>query len=247
MATNTAPAFGIATTGGGKCLTKQDSLAPVALQKGLYNKPGENNCFLNSAIQVLWHVAVFRRSLRKFKGHYCNGPQCICCATTALFKEFQYSKESALPPDQLRIAMAICFESQNKFQLGLMDDAAECFEKILERLHCNLTGDLDPDTCDRPHCITHQKFAMNILEHTWCRCGETSEPFSYTELVHYVSAAAVIAESEKNKKMPFAQLLKQAASLDDQRQCPNYRNCKQVLSLRKTLMNSPDVGEYVYL
>lgn len=26
---------------------------PIEDAKGLYNKPGENNCFLNSAIQVL--------------------------------------------------------------------------------------------------------------------------------------------------------------------------------------------------
>ncbi|CAI8025168.1 Inactive ubiquitin carboxyl-terminal hydrolase 54, partial [Geodia barretti] len=48
--------------------------------KGLLNPTGHNNCFLNSCVQVLWHVDVFRRSFRQFKGHTCVGESCIFCA-----------------------------------------------------------------------------------------------------------------------------------------------------------------------
>ncbi|XP_069834546.1 inactive ubiquitin carboxyl-terminal hydrolase 53 isoform X2 [Dendropsophus ebraccatus] len=53
------------------------SLAPT---KGLYNEPGQNSCFLNSAVQVLWQLDIFRRSLRGLTGHVCLGEACIFCA-----------------------------------------------------------------------------------------------------------------------------------------------------------------------
>lgn len=48
-----------------------------------------------------------------------------------LFAQFQYSQESALPPDALRRALAETFCDQRRFQLGFMDDAAECFVSII--------------------------------------------------------------------------------------------------------------------
>ena len=44
-----------------------------------------------------------------------------------LFSQLQFSHESALPPDALRRALAESFFDQQRFQLGFMDDAAECF------------------------------------------------------------------------------------------------------------------------
>lgn len=54
-----------------------------------------------------------------------------------LFAQFQYSQESALPPDALRRALAETFFDQRRFQLGFMDDAAECFVSLRFSL-CNL-------------------------------------------------------------------------------------------------------------
>lgn len=44
-----------------------------------------------------------------------------------LFTQFQYSDRSTLPPNALRKALACSFQDQHRFQLGHMDDAAECF------------------------------------------------------------------------------------------------------------------------
>lgn len=44
-----------------------------------------------------------------------------------LFAQLQFSHETALPPDALRRALAESFFDQQRFQLGFMDDAAECF------------------------------------------------------------------------------------------------------------------------
>jgi hypothetical protein len=48
-----------------------------------------------------------------------------------LFSQLQFSQESALPPDALRRALAESFFDQQRFQLGFMDDAAECFVSTL--------------------------------------------------------------------------------------------------------------------
>lgn len=47
-----------------------------------------------------------------------------------MFTQFQYSDKAVLPPDSLRQAMAETFANQQRFQMGLMDDAAECFVSI---------------------------------------------------------------------------------------------------------------------
>lgn len=52
----------------------------IAPSKGLSNEPGQNSCFLNSALQVLWHLDIFRRSFRQLTSHKCMGDSCIFCA-----------------------------------------------------------------------------------------------------------------------------------------------------------------------
>ena len=93
-------------------LLKPKSHMSFSNAKGLLNGPGENNCFLNSAVQVLWHLDVFRRSFRELSGHACMGNCCIFCAVKVIFTQFQYSEKSALPPNALRKAMAETFYDQ---------------------------------------------------------------------------------------------------------------------------------------
>lgn len=45
----------------------------------------------------------------------------------SIFVQFQYSTEKVLPSDALRTALAKTFQDEQRFQLGIMDDAAECF------------------------------------------------------------------------------------------------------------------------
>jgi len=44
-----------------------------------------------------------------------------------VFTQFQYSDQRSVPPDAIRKAMALTFDAEDRFQLGLMEDAAECF------------------------------------------------------------------------------------------------------------------------
>lgn len=50
-----------------------------------------------------------------------------CFVCQSIFSQFQQSRERVLPSDSLRNALAETFKDEQRFQLGLMDDAAECF------------------------------------------------------------------------------------------------------------------------
>ncbi|KAM5255852.1 ubiquitin carboxyl-terminal hydrolase 53 [Ctenodactylus gundi] len=220
------------------------SLAPT---KGLLNEPGQNSCFLNSAVQVLWQLDIFRRSLRVLTGHVCQGDACIFCALKTIFAQFQHSREKALPSDNIRHALAESFKDEQRFQLGLMDDAAECFENILERIHFHIVPSGDADMCTSKSCISHQKFAMTLYEQCVCRsCGASSDPLPFTEFVRYISTTALCAEMERMterheriKPELFAELLQAANTTDDYRKCPS--NCGQKIKIRRVLMNCPEI------
>lgn len=212
------------------------SLAPT---KGLLNEPGQNSCFLNSAVQVLWQLDIFRRSLRQLPGHFCLGESCIFCALKGIFSQFQHSRERALPSDNLRVALAETFKDEHRFQLGFMDDAAECFEIILERIHMHIVPE-EENACTSKSCITHQKFAMSIYEQVVCHsCGATSDPLPFTELVHYVSTTALCQQLHRRHMESFGELLQAASTMGDYRNCPN--SCGQKIKIRRVLMNCPEI------
>ncbi|KAF4070109.1 hypothetical protein AMELA_G00298460 [Ameiurus melas] len=196
---------GVAGPGLGKSY-QPGSMLSLALTKGLLNEPGQNSCFLNSAVQVLWQLDIFRRSLRQLSAHFCLGDACIFCALKSIFSQFQQSRE----------------------RLGLMDDAAECFENILERIHLHLVCE-SGEICTSRSCITHQKFAMTLYEQFVCRsCGASLDPLPFTELVHYVSTTALcqqveraLEKTDRLRSDMFSELLQAANTMGDLRNCPS--------------------------
>ncbi|XP_046364983.2 uncharacterized protein LOC124141125 isoform X2 [Haliotis rufescens] len=214
--------------------------------KGLRNAPGENNCFLNSAVQVFWHLDVFRRSYRCLTGHVCMGNSCIFCALKVIFTQLQYSDQTSLHPDALRKALAETFANQQRFQLGHMDDAAECFENILRRIHLHIANDHSEDDCTAPHCLPHQKFSMSVCDQIVCPCGASSKPHNFQEMVHYVTANNLVSQARLMQKSGdvlhpdrFGLLLRSAVAMGDIRACPG--NCGKSVQIRRTLRSCPDV------
>lgn len=65
------------------------------MEKGLENKTGENNCFLNVVIQSLWHLKRFRSKFFEWTEHSCcdkekqkekdNEITCVHCALTVIY------------------------------------------------------------------------------------------------------------------------------------------------------------------
>ncbi|XP_051936202.1 inactive ubiquitin carboxyl-terminal hydrolase 54-like isoform X2 [Hippocampus zosterae] len=222
------------------------TVTSIAPSKGLSNEPGQNSCFLNSALQVLWHLDIFRRSFRQLTSHKCMEDSCIFCALKNIFAQFQYSSETVLPSDALRSALAKTFQGERRFQLGIMDDAAECFENILTRIHFHIADESKEDICTAGRCIPHQKFAMMLLEQCVCSsCGASSDPLPFVQMVHYISSTSLcnqavkMLESRHNATPAmFGELLRKA-SMGDLRDCPSQ--CGQQLRMARVLLNSPEI------
>uniref|UniRef100_A0A672G797 USP domain-containing protein n=1 Tax=Salarias fasciatus TaxID=181472 RepID=A0A672G797_SALFA len=222
------------------------TMTSIAPSKGLSNEPGQNSCFLNSALQVLWHLDIFRRSFRQLSTHRCMEDSCIFCALKSIFAQFQYSSDTVLPSDVLRSALAKTFQDEQRFQLGIMDDAAECFENILMRIHFHIAEESKEDICTARHCIPHQKFAMTLFEQCVCSsCGASSDPLPFIQMVHYISttslcnqAVKMLESREKATPGMFGELLRNA-SMGDLRNCPSQ--CGQQLRMARVLLNSPEI------
>ncbi|TDH01641.1 hypothetical protein EPR50_G00182540 [Perca flavescens] len=222
------------------------NVTSIAPSKGLSNEPGQNSCFLNSALQVLWHLDIFRRSFRQLTTHKCMEDSCIFCALKSIFAQFQYSSERVLPSDALRSALAKTFQDEQRFQLGIMDDAAECFENLLMRIHFHIADETKEDICTARHCIPHQKFAMTLFEQCVCSsCGASSDPLPFIQMVHYISttslcnqAVKMLESREKATPGMFGELLRNA-SMGDLRSCPSQ--CGQQLRMARVLLNSPEI------
>uniref|UniRef100_A0AAY5L0F3 USP domain-containing protein n=1 Tax=Esox lucius TaxID=8010 RepID=A0AAY5L0F3_ESOLU len=207
------------------------TMTSIAPSKGLSNEPGQNSCFLNSALQVGTCVLLFSPS----------------CFPQSIFAQFQYSSEKVLPSDALRSALAKTFQDEQRFQLGIMDDAAECFENILMRIHFHISDETKEDICTAKHCIPHQKFAMTLFEQCVCSsCGASSDPLPFIQMVHYISTTSLCNQAVrmlecKDKPTPdmFGELLRNASTMGDLRNCPS--NCGEKLRIRRVLMNSPEI------
>ncbi|KAF1375375.1 hypothetical protein PFLUV_G00219380 [Perca fluviatilis] len=171
---------------------------------------------------------------------------CIFCALKSIFAQFQYSSERVLPSDALRSALAKTFQDEQRFQLGIMDDAAECFENILMRIHFHIADETKEDICTARHCIPHQKFAMTLFEQCVCSsCGASSDPLPFIQMVHYISttslcnqAVKMLESREKATPGMFGELLRNA-SMGDLRSCPSQ--CGQQLRMARVLLNSPEI------
>ncbi|XP_036815593.1 inactive ubiquitin carboxyl-terminal hydrolase 54 isoform X2 [Oncorhynchus mykiss] len=172
---------------------------------------------------------------------------CIFCALKSIFAQFQFSSEKVLPSDALRSALAKTFQDEQRFQLGIMDDAAECFENILMRIHFHISDETKEDICTAKHCIPHQKFAMTLFEQCVCSsCGASSDPLPFIQMVHYISTTSLCNQAVrmlecKDKPTPdmFGELLRNASTMGDLRNCPS--NCGEKLRIRRVLMNSPEI------
>uniref|UniRef100_A0A8C4Q752 USP domain-containing protein n=1 Tax=Eptatretus burgeri TaxID=7764 RepID=A0A8C4Q752_EPTBU len=202
----------------GRLLGSVSSLAPA---KGLLNEPGQNSCFLNSAVQVLWQLDVFRRSFRQLSGHKCLGGSCIFCALKVRCEN---------PGEHIDHALSVRhFKYVYRHMLPQ--------ENLLLRIHFHLVGDSREDLCTARHCITHQKFAMNIFEQCVCNtCGATSDPLPFIQMIQYISTTTRGDKSvhERERASFFARIPRT-------RLCWRNNCGEQQVRIRKVLMNSPEI------
>ena len=76
----TSPSYGMYSGGQGQAksrnarlIQQHNMMSSMFVDRGLLNKPGENNCFLNSAIQVCVYVHILGIAMHIFRFYSSSG------------------------------------------------------------------------------------------------------------------------------------------------------------------------------
>ena len=209
--------------------------------KGLYNRVGLNNCFLNVVIQSLWHIDHFReRFISLDYTHVHRATPCLFCALRSVFVDYEFSEGDVIPPRLLRAALAELYEGEHRFQWGAMSDAEEVLEAILEWLHADQVGasrhqdhdDASATPCSPP-CISHRVFASETCDIRVCSaCGAHGEPAPRESLLYRVYVADMTRLGRTLGPVGLAALLKAEYDESPQRlPCP--AGCRGTASVRR--------------
>ncbi|CAM9480544.1 unnamed protein product, partial [Ectocarpus fasciculatus] len=168
--------------------------------KGLQNRAGENNCFLNVTVQALWHLDSFRAAVRGMEATADVREISIDDMITivnSLFAQYEYYEGSAVPPTELRKRLTSM--DPERYSLGGLADATEALYSILSQIHIDscrhatLPGGVvtENDECT-PSCLAHSIFGGVFVEQFSCSaCRATSEPQVMKRLLHYIYADEV--------------------------------------------------------
>eukprot|EP01040_Poterioochromonas_malhamensis_P000590 gene590-630_t len=177
-------------------LRNESAFKQTQQHRGLTNKAGENNCFLNVTIQALWHLGPFRVHLQQLiaslKGHNVTGlsqtekKKTFLFALCNLFIQYEFTDQDVLPPNELRESLSALSAD---FELGKIADATETLETILQAIHDEFNA-LCPN---HVKCLAHATFGGIILEQSRCNlCGASSEPTIRANYLLYFQAAEML-------------------------------------------------------
>ena len=210
-------------------MIQRPSIPLTSKHKGLLNRTGENNCFLNVTIQALWHLGAFRYELHKlYKSENLSQLQSsdkLLSTLGNLFYDYEFSDLSILPPTKLR--EVLCTIS-DQFELGAFADSNEALTVILEQIHnehkskCMISS-VSSSSCNSK-CISHSVFGMCIMGQVFCNsCDTSSEPTLHYDYMQTVYASQVIKERKNNKNIDFTTILRNCFQVQSTC-CPNLND-----------------------
>ena len=164
---------------------------------GFINNWGESNCFLNSALQVLFHLDKFRNSLLSFgdcspsSTHYC-----LLCGLKDIFNQYKQKSSStrASPIDisRLRGELAYKYESRNSFSINEPADSMEALSALLSSLH-----DDHHNQCSKA-CPAHPIFQIQVEEKLICQCkASKEEKWDFNTFSHHFYVHVLFEETEE--------------------------------------------------
>ncbi len=162
------------------------------IHRGLRNLQGQYNCFLNSALQTLWHLPKFRHALANFTPPPLDPGQCVLLPSLqSLFANYRYGEEKVLPPDEVRCVMGSLYSQLGRFKENEIDDAAECLEAILVTIHCEAVGVPEAaggdDMLCSPICPACAAFRIAFVDLGNCtQCEAVGDPFPRSERLNRV-------------------------------------------------------------
>ena len=220
----------------------QSPNSDYAALRGITNIVGSNNCFLNCAVQGLWNLDPFRASFVLINEHVCADKSCIFCSLLKLAEDYQYHEHGPVTPDILRNALASAYQVDNRFQIGFMEDAAECFEGILCNLHNSLSDSSSDSLCTAGSCIAHRLFSMTLVDQDKCKCGASSEPLTFDQYIFYAAVSSLTDAHASDPTLTFGALLKHATC--STKPCPDEygkETCCGPALLGVSMIEKPDV------
>ena len=210
------------------------AVKPVA-SAGLSNTSGEHNCFLNVAVQGLYHLRPFRRRLLSSDSGAVDAGEPSGAVSRELIEVFS-AMDAARPsgpggpasrkvvaPARLRAALAAC--GGDAFKLREMSDASEVMHVLYESLHRTFSKKrevADASSADAPPSskggldeydqmsLAHAELALDVEQYTQCRsCGAVETHLRYAKPFHLVHAQLLrnAKESARSRDTSFGSLL----------------------------------------
>jgi len=202
----------------GKCRTilgehghcNEDYLQPLS-PPVLENPVGEQNCFLNSCVQVLWNLETF--NLNDWSPRY---------GLPKVLKELFVSEDNIRSADALRSELAKMH--QEKFAVRQPADAAEAMQEILVEVHCSSLLDAikSSDTASNEHCWpacpAHETFYLRVVDREACECSEAKRAWDYSTFILPVYAEELLSIKASPNKVLSSYL---SAVHSTERRCEN--------------------------
>lgn len=218
-------------------LPAPEALLPVGT-KGLRNA-AENNCFLNATLQTLWHLEAFRRRFQQWSVQHAPHCTCMHCALTQLFTQYAYADASVLSPELIRRNLAAQYTAQDRFRMGDLSDATECFDAVCSCLHNVAVADAARNVASldaqcHPTCAVHEAFCLLLQERTHCRRCGTHTDDTQSMFLHYCYQREVVKAMAGPLAKSFGKVLYKL-NKDKQRSC-GVSGCPGQLEIHKTLL-----------
>jgi hypothetical protein len=147
----------------------------------MVNEPGEENCFLNTALQALWHLTSFRSAILDWSASCEVLCSCLVCGVKHVFDEFTTLQEwgELASGQMIREELARVYDDKGQFQLNQASDTVEALHALLAAIHSKALGDVsqgrDQESSGgicRPLCPAHAHFGLVVAEVKECDCGK---------------------------------------------------------------------------
>eukprot|EP01029_Cantina_marsupialis_P002632 TRINITY_DN1247_c0_g1_i1.p1 TRINITY_DN1247_c0_g1~~TRINITY_DN1247_c0_g1_i1.p1 ORF type:complete len:809 (-),score=252.81 TRINITY_DN1247_c0_g1_i1:192-2618(-) len=214
---------------------------------GLRNDPGENNCFLNVVVQVLYNLPDFRENFLKNvkENHKCKVMsqqkigQCVCCSLADVMIGLRRCEtgESNSLTSVTSLRKALHRNSKKKlFAPGEMNDAAETYMELMELLHDSfVVDDSVVDKDGRCPCFIHEYFGMSVRNKAVCDgCRKVRADNAFSEWSFAVNVNILAENRRRNPGFGYEKNIRRTQEQVDSAYCPT---CKSHTEVKKYLQS----------
>ncbi|CAG9332400.1 unnamed protein product [Blepharisma stoltei] len=179
---------------------------------GFINRLGEMNCFLNSALQALWHMEAFRNAI-SFSTPKCRSQNsthyCLSCGIKQIFEQVSYNLskniDGVIDISKLRTELAKVYEQTGEFEKESSADCMEALIAILKAIHSvhlmdptqGIDNSFSNIKCEEK-CVAHEVLELGVHEVLNCDCGAVSEnDWDYCTFAHPFYVNDIFEEARK--------------------------------------------------